>query len=820
MTRRIYHFGDCSIDVAARELRHGAQRISLPPTVFDCIAYLLEHRDRAVGRDELVAAVWGKTDVSDNLLGKTLVKARRAIGDSGAQQKVILTVPRFGFHWIAAVQLDESATDAAASEAAAAPDMAARMPPPTMTVMQDAAAALPSPTTTAAHVTPSRRIRIGVAVAALVLCAIAAIVITTHERATLTPEPAVASPRAPSERIAVLPVTITAEPNDAWLRLGLMDLIAQRMRQAGVNVVASEDIVRVVNAAARADPAAAALREATGATMLVTALVHRTEPGWIVKAVLRDADGKEREVEARAADVVMVGRETADRLLLLLGKRPPRDSDSADLSVAEASQRVDAALLVNDFDAARRAIAAATPADQATTELQLRFSEIDYRLGRSQEARTRLQRLLPSLSAETAPVMRARALIGLGAVALKQNQPDAAAPLLDEAIGLLGDRNEPVAIGHAHTARGIAHAMQAEYAQAAADFARARIAYEVAGDTHASARVDINEGAVAQMRDRPAEAVVLFERAAQRFARLDAPTDLINTLGNQVDAQLALLQPAQALATSERMMPLMARIENPIERRIFLAIRARALAAVGRIAETRALLGELIQAANPEQEASVLGESRAQQAAIDLADGQDATAAALARQAIDALQGAEYAHVRAEAWRVLILALAGRDETAAATESAHFSEWAKASQRESLRVLAVLADAERINPERGMVSADASFRSALQMADQVGVPEDSAAVAVSYAHALIGADQLPRASEIAGQLARWSDRDFACALLQVRLYQKLGRVDAWRASLLRAQQLAGERRIPAEWQNAPGASAPIGPNPPPAYPAR
>ena len=78
----LYRFGDCRIDLAARELRRGGDLVVLSPRVFDCLALLIAHRDRAVGRDELVAHVWGKTEVTDTLLGQTILKARRAVGDS------------------------------------------------------------------------------------------------------------------------------------------------------------------------------------------------------------------------------------------------------------------------------------------------------------------------------------------------------------------------------------------------------------------------------------------------------------------------------------------------------------------------------------------------------------------------------------------------------------------------------------------------------------------------------------------------------------------------------------------------------------------
>jgi DNA-binding winged helix-turn-helix (wHTH) protein/tetratricopeptide (TPR) repeat protein len=803
MIRRLHHFGDCTVDVAARELCQAGTRVPLSPSVFDCIAYLLEHRDRAVGRDELVSAVWGRTSVTESLVGKTLVKARRAVGDNGAQQDVILTVPRFGFHWIAPVRVEEIEADAAP----VVPVAATAAPPGTGTEPPE-----PSPPSAPTpHASGRRWMPFALAALALAACAgVGGWLYTSRSSAPPASDSTATAAVARDERLAVVPVEIAGRAEDAWLRLGLMDLIAQRLRAGGLGVVPSDVVVRV-SGQAPADDAARVLREATGAGTLVAASARRSGKDWIVSAVLREADGREREVEARAADAVSVGRETADRLLRLFGREVPEERAALALSLAEVSQRVDAALLTNDFDAARRAIAAASAADQAAPELQLRLSEIDYRLGVSDAARERLERLLPALPVETEPALRARALTGLGAIALKQNRAEVALPPLDEAIMLLDRQNEPESLGHALTGRGIAHAMRAEYDEAGRDFARARIAFELSGDAHAAARVDINEGAVATMRDRPADALPLFERAVQRFERLDAPTDLVNTLGNEVDARLALLQPAAALAASERMMARMERIRNPIERRVFLVIRARALAAVGRIAEARALLADLLQDADPEREATVLGEARAQQAAIDLAAGETATAAALARQAIAALDGAEFAHARAEAWRVLVLSLLRRNEQpAAAAEGTRFADWAGAAGRAGVLALARLAQAELLAAREGSPAAGPAFLDARRIAEQAGVPKDIATATIAGARVLIAAGELPRAAEAAGQLARWADRDFDCALLQVHLYHALGQREAWDTSLARARALAGERRIAADLQREPGAPAPIG----------
>ncbi len=99
-----YRFGAFVLDPAARELTRNGERIALPLKSLECVAYLLEHRQRAVGRDELVSAVWGRADVSDTVITQTLRRARKALDDAGDRQTVIRTVPGFGYRWVAEVE--------------------------------------------------------------------------------------------------------------------------------------------------------------------------------------------------------------------------------------------------------------------------------------------------------------------------------------------------------------------------------------------------------------------------------------------------------------------------------------------------------------------------------------------------------------------------------------------------------------------------------------------------------------------------------------------------------------------------------------------
>ena len=105
-----YRFGAHVLDPARRELLRDGVPQALPARTFECLHCLIEHRDRAVGRDELVRAVFGRRDASDAQLAQIVLRARRAIGDDGHGQRAIRTVPRFGFRWAQDVEVIEAPT--------------------------------------------------------------------------------------------------------------------------------------------------------------------------------------------------------------------------------------------------------------------------------------------------------------------------------------------------------------------------------------------------------------------------------------------------------------------------------------------------------------------------------------------------------------------------------------------------------------------------------------------------------------------------------------------------------------------------------------
>ena len=92
-----------------------ADAVSITPQVFDLLDYLIRNRERVVSKDDLIGAVWNGRIVSDAALTTRLNAARRAIGDSGEEQRLLKTLPRKGFRFVGSVQ--ETQTPAIASVA-------------------------------------------------------------------------------------------------------------------------------------------------------------------------------------------------------------------------------------------------------------------------------------------------------------------------------------------------------------------------------------------------------------------------------------------------------------------------------------------------------------------------------------------------------------------------------------------------------------------------------------------------------------------------------------------------------------------------------
>jgi DNA-binding winged helix-turn-helix (wHTH) protein/tetratricopeptide (TPR) repeat protein len=777
MSGHIYRFGDYRVDPASRELWRGDRLVDLPPHVFDCLTYLLERHDRAVGRDELVAAVWGKTEISDTLLGQTVLRIRRELGDDAKDQRILRTIPRFGYRWVAIFDVQE-----------AAPVVAPAAPIP---LVATAGNESPGATRAAAvaqkeNALPSRwRVAVGL-VAAAVLSGFG-IWAVQHHRA-----PAPLPPGDKGLLSAVLPAAVEPGPESDWMRLGIMDVVASRLRTSGLPSVPSESVVAFLNVA----PANrnGTVREATAAGLLVSPYVRHVDTRWQVELDADDGAGQHFTSQGQARDAVEAARDAADKLLVALGRQPAGTTAEAPYEIL--IKRVDAAVLADNPDVARALIAQASAEAQQSPELRLRLAKLDFRAGRLDAARQRLAGLLDEAPAKTAPVLRASVLNGLGAVAVREDRPQQAGQAFSEAIDLLESHPEPAQLGQAYLGRAAAAADQRHFDAAAADYARARIALRQANDTLALVRVAANEGFLDMDQGRPAQALPQLITATEGFKQWGALNEAVLTYIGQISCYLALLDGRSAMQAADDAATVAQRVENPSALDSLTIARARALARVGRLRESRESLDHLRSTSTDAISVAAGGVVLAR---LDLDSSNVSAAGDLAERSVAVLDAPGYAAMRADAWLTQIrAALNASDSTRAADSVSAFEIWA--AQADDLRA-PLFASLARAEYARHFGDGDAwrgAFDTARELAARNAVPAEIAAVAKSYADALFGDGDLVAAAVEVGRVSRWSEQDFVCAVLEARLYAALGRNEARQTALARARALAGERSIPAD----------------------
>src|SRR6478736_7926768 len=109
----ILSFDDCEIDLERREFRRAGIAVHVEPQVFDLLAYLAQNGDRVVSKDEIFASVWEGRIVSDSTLTSRINAARKVIGDSGKEQRLIRTVARKGMRFVGDVRTQPDRPDPA-----------------------------------------------------------------------------------------------------------------------------------------------------------------------------------------------------------------------------------------------------------------------------------------------------------------------------------------------------------------------------------------------------------------------------------------------------------------------------------------------------------------------------------------------------------------------------------------------------------------------------------------------------------------------------------------------------------------------------------
>ncbi|MEJ1098244.1 MULTISPECIES: transcriptional regulator [unclassified Pseudoxanthomonas] len=777
--KRCYRFGEFELDTRARELLQDGQPVALAMVAFDCLAYLIEHRDRPVGRDELISAVWGRTDVSESTLAHTIVRLRQVLGDNGNDQHSIRTVPRLGFRWIANVEEITEAADTVPAKAAVQ-DVA-----PTDAQPSDARVREPRASLSSLH--PRWR---WLMAALLVVVSVTAL-LATRPRPVPAPAPPAAA-LAPAEPYTawVMVAEVDASEGWAWLRLGLMDLVANRLRLGALPTLPSETALALSKQKQGSPGAAPDPR--LGISLRVQPQVEHENGIWRVRLTAYPEKGSVLHVDAEARDVLVAAREATDDLLIALGHSPPVDDHRSPADPEKLLQQLTAARLAGHLPLAVELLQRAPPQWREQPEVALVAAKVDCDRGEREACEQRLAALLKQLPAEKNPVLRARVLTSVGWLHANRAEYDQADSVLTEALGLLRGQNAPGVLGNVYSLRGWVRLTVSRLDEAVADLSQARLAFVRSGDIREIARTDQRLGVVAGRRGQPGTALALLQRSADRFEAVGAETDLAITLIATAEVQEHLLEFEQALATTDRFWsPQFARDWGRA------ICRAWVLAQNGRLQEAAAMAEFILAEADSTEEAALHAEAHALLARIALLRGHSGEAVRLARiAATPVLEDGDRREYLGN-WIVLIRGLRDAGHTKAARREVELLRaWVGATPDHWQRTGVELMEAEQDWNEGRREPALRHYADAMSSAEHLGVPEWLVAVGYSYAPALIASGQLEQATVIGGRIGFWTDQDMRAAWVQARLHQALGDEKAAQAAQLVAKRLAGERRLP------------------------
>ena len=221
---RHYRFEGFLLDVRTRELRDAqGEAVSLNARAFDALHLLIRHRERVVGKDELLDTVWAGRVVEENTLTQAISQLRKALGAGAGDHRYIVTVPGRGYRFVADVDEDASGVPYQRRADDRLPEAATTEPAP----IAEAGNGMPPPTP------PARR---RAWLLGGLLCALGLLALFGWQQRQVDRSSApIAAPRtdAPRTPLAVLPFrSLTTGPRDEGLELGLAETLITRLSRS------------------------------------------------------------------------------------------------------------------------------------------------------------------------------------------------------------------------------------------------------------------------------------------------------------------------------------------------------------------------------------------------------------------------------------------------------------------------------------------------------------------------------------------------------------------------------------------------------------
>src|SRR5262249_18985240 len=135
-------FGPFVFEPHQAQLRRGRRVLPLTRKACEVLHYLATHPGQLVTKEALVQAVWPETAVTDALLTNRIAEPRQAPGGDVGPPRVIATVHRRGYRFVAALGPSAPAPSVAPARDDRAPTIVMPTPPPVVPVVVGREAAL------------------------------------------------------------------------------------------------------------------------------------------------------------------------------------------------------------------------------------------------------------------------------------------------------------------------------------------------------------------------------------------------------------------------------------------------------------------------------------------------------------------------------------------------------------------------------------------------------------------------------------------------------------------------------------------------------
>src|ERR1700740_3418419 len=96
----VFRFEDIEVRESEYTLTRAGETVTVEPTAFRVLIYLLRNAGRLVTKDEISHAVWHGSAVSDNSLTRAVATLRRVLGDNSREPHLIATVQTIGYRFL------------------------------------------------------------------------------------------------------------------------------------------------------------------------------------------------------------------------------------------------------------------------------------------------------------------------------------------------------------------------------------------------------------------------------------------------------------------------------------------------------------------------------------------------------------------------------------------------------------------------------------------------------------------------------------------------------------------------------------------------